>query len=115
MELGRRVSVLEIVPGELVLHSTGPFTRGDREAIEREGRVVAIVEATTLHDTFAKEGQAAFPKTPYLVPEGFPEGAIGGQGRQISESRDLFGDGLEVVKLEGTRRGHLCGLEFDLN
>lgn len=103
MELGRRVSVLEVAPGKLVLHSTGPFTLKDRETIERSGRVVAIVEATTLHDTFAKQGQAAFPEAPYLVPEGFPKGAIGGQGRSISESRDLLGEGLEVVKLEGTR------------
>jgi hypothetical protein len=48
-----------------------PFTGEDISAIRRFGEPAWLVEATLMHDTFAKEGRAAFRDLPYLAPDGF--------------------------------------------
>ncbi len=101
LKLGRRVTILETKPGQLFIHSTGPFTIDESAAIYDLGNVNFIIEATTLHDTFSKEGQAAFPETPYLVPEHFPAKRMGEQARFISVSSTLLADHLQVQKLMG--------------
>ena len=73
--LGRNVTIIRLGSGDLVIHSTGPFTPEDVAAIKALGRPAYLVEAYAAHDTFAKEGRAAFPDIPYLVPEGFAEAA----------------------------------------
>lgn len=103
MQLGRRVTVLDTAPGEVVVHSTAPFTAADVTAIRQHGRVRAVVEATSLHDTFSRQGQAAFPEVPYLVPGGFPRKAQGAQARPLAGGADLLGDGLRVQRLGGMR------------
>ena len=71
--LGRNVTVIRLSSGDLVIHSTAPFPAEDVAAISAVGTPAFLVEAITLHDTFAKEGRAAFPDVPYLAPAGFSE------------------------------------------
>ena len=71
--LGRNVTVLRLSSGELIIHSTAPFTPGDVAAIRAVGRPAYLVESYNKHDTFAKEGRAAFPDVPFLAPAGFAE------------------------------------------
>ena len=73
--LGRNVTIIRLSSGDLVIHSTGPFTPEDVAAIKALGRPAYLVEAYSAHDTFAKEGREAFPDIPYLAPEGFAEAA----------------------------------------
>jgi glyoxylase-like metal-dependent hydrolase (beta-lactamase superfamily II) len=68
---GRVVTVIRLNSGKLILHSTGPFTTDDIGALQRLGEPGWLVEATLLHDTYAKQAQALFPALPYLAPEGF--------------------------------------------
>jgi len=103
MRLGRRVTVLTVAPGEVVVHSTAPFTSDDMAAIQGLGTVRAIIEATTLHDTFARAGQVAFTDVPYLVPAGFPRKPQGPRVRPLTEAADLLGDGVHLQRLEGMR------------
>jgi hypothetical protein len=68
---GRVVTVIRLGSDKLIIHSTGPFTPGDVAEIEQLGTPAWLVDSMLRHDTFAKEGRAAFPRLPYLAPPGF--------------------------------------------
>src|SRR5690349_8438566 len=65
-QVGRTVTLIRLRSGQIVIHSTAPFSRTDVEAIRALGSPAWLVEATLFHDTYAREGQAAFPDIPYL-------------------------------------------------
>lgn len=70
-QIGRTVTAIRLASGDLVIHSTGPFTSADVTAIRALGRPAMLLDATLFHDTFAREGRSAFPEVPYAAPEGF--------------------------------------------
>jgi hypothetical protein len=72
---GRVVTVIRLASGKLIIHSTGPFTTADVSDINALGTPGWLVDSMLRHDTFAKEGRAAFPGIPYLAPDGFSAGA----------------------------------------
>jgi hypothetical protein len=67
----RVVTIIRLSTGELIIHSTGPFNRATVSEIERLGTPAWMTDTMLRHDTFAKDGRAAFPNIPYLAPEGF--------------------------------------------
>ena len=69
-EHGRVVTILALASGKLIIHSTGPFAPEEVAAIHELGHPSWLVEASLLHDTFSKQGRAAFPDLPYLGPSG---------------------------------------------
>ncbi|MEO8206708.1 MAG: hypothetical protein ABI615_11045 [Chthoniobacterales bacterium] len=69
----RNVTVIRLRSGALVIHSTAPFAPVDVALISELGRPAWLVDSMLHHDTFAKEGRAAFPGIPFLAPEGFTE------------------------------------------
>jgi hypothetical protein len=69
---GRVTTTIRLASGKLIIHSTAPFTPADIAAIRGAGTPAWLVDSMQRHDTFSKEGRAAFPDIPYLVPEGFP-------------------------------------------
>jgi|SRR5882724_471342 len=71
IDFRRNVTLLRLSDGRVVIHSTAPFTDEDIAAICRFGEPAWLVEATLMHDTFAKEGHTAFRDLPYLAPDGF--------------------------------------------
>jgi hypothetical protein len=71
----RVVTIIRLASGELIIHSTGPFTLADVTEIEALGKPGWMTDSMLRHDTFAKQGRAAFPNIPYLAPEGFAERA----------------------------------------
>jgi hypothetical protein len=71
IDFRRNVTLLRLSDGRVVIHSTAPFTAEDITAIQRFGEPAWLVEATLMHDTFAKQGRAALPDLPYLTPDGF--------------------------------------------
>jgi hypothetical protein len=70
-DIRRNVTVIRLSSGDLVIHSTAPFTAEDVAAISALGSPKWIVDAMLRHDTFAKEGRDAFPNASYLAPAGF--------------------------------------------
>jgi len=68
---GRVVTIIRLASGELIIHSTGPFTRADVGEISALGTPGWMADTMLRHDTFAKQGRTAFPNIPYLAPEGF--------------------------------------------
>lgn len=103
IDFGRNVTLLRLGDGRVVIHSTAPFTEKDVAAIRAFGEPAWLVDATLLHDTFAKEGSAALPNLVYLAPSGFTE---------VTEVATLpletppadWADEIQVLKIEGTRK-----------
>jgi hypothetical protein len=100
IEIGRNVTIIRLGDGRLVIHSTAPFTSADLLAIRELGQPGWLLDATLFHDTFAKQGCAAFARIPYLAPRGF---------RQIADVSTLpldqpppeWSGELEVLRLDG--------------
>jgi hypothetical protein len=72
-DLRRNVTVVRLRSGKLLIHSTAPFAADEVAAIRALGEPGWLLDGILRHDTFAREGRAAFPETPYLAPEGFSE------------------------------------------
>jgi hypothetical protein len=73
IDFKRNVTLLRLSDGRVVVHSTAAFTGEDVAAMRGFGEPAWLVEATLMHDTFAKEGRAALSDLPYLAPMGFTE------------------------------------------
>jgi hypothetical protein len=100
MQIGRNVSVIRLASGDVVVHSTAPFTADDKRRIAEIGPVKWIVDATRFHDSFADEGRTAFPEAAYLAPDGFP-GSSKFNIRSLSNAPDEWRDELRVERLDG--------------
>lgn len=99
-DLRRNVTLLRLSSGELVIHSTGPFSEEDVSAIHALGHPGWLVEGMLAHDTFAKEGRSAFPDIPYLAPPGFSE-ETGIATGSLDQPPAAWGSDLQVKKVEG--------------
>ena len=102
--INRTVTLIKLRSGELVIHSTAPFSPEDVAAIAALGQPAYLVEALNAHDTFAKEGHAAFPDIPYLAPAGFSE-AAGVPTQPLDPPPAAWGDELAVLELAGKSEG----------
>lgn len=103
IEFARNVTLLRLQDGRVVIHSTAPFTEKDVAAIRAFGEPGWLVDATLLHDTFAKEGRAALTGVPYLAPDGFTE-ASGVATLPLDPPPSDWAGEIEVLKLEGTTK-----------
>lgn len=99
-EQGRVVTVIRLRSGQLVIHSTAPFSPDDVAEIRRLGTPGWLVEAMLMHDTFAQQGRAAFPAIPYLAPEKFAEVAKVDSRPLLPAPVEWQGE-LEVLRIEG--------------
>jgi hypothetical protein len=102
---GRVVTIIRLASGELIIHSTGPFSPEDVTEIESLGRPGWMVDTMLRHDTFAKHGRVAFPTISYLAPEGFAETAhvdsrplLPAPAAWSPEIRVLLIEGMPLVK-----------------
>ena len=99
-DVKRVVTVIRLRSGELIIHSTGPFTAADAAAVKAEGRPGWLLDTMRRHDTFARQGREAFPEIPYLVPAGFPEVA-GVPTGPLLPTPAAWGDEVEMLRIEG--------------
>jgi hypothetical protein len=102
-DLRRMVTVIRLRSGELIIHSTGPFTQGDVAGIMRLGKPGRLLDVKLRHDTFTKQGHEAFPNIPFLAPDGFSE-LVGFSTEPLIPAPAAWGDELEVLRLEGVPR-----------
>jgi hypothetical protein len=102
IQLGKTTTVVRLADGRLVVHSAGP----DMVAVARDcaalGEVGWLVDATTMHDTFAAAAVQAWPGVPYLVPKGFPLKLAA--GRPLSSPPAEWGEEWRVLRLPGVPR-----------
>lgn len=102
IDFKRNVTLLRLSDGRVVVHTTAKFTEEDIAAIRSFGEPAWLVEATVMHDTFAKEGRAVLPDIPYLAPAGF-EKASGVPTVPLSPPPADWAGEIDVLKIEGTR------------
>lgn len=95
-QIGRNVTLIRMRSGEIVIHSTAPFTASEVELIRALGHPAMLVDATLFHDTFAEQGRAAFPEVPYAAPDGFV-----GRTTAISSLAANWPDDFGVLELAG--------------
>jgi len=103
IDFRRNVTLLRIADGRVVIHSTAPFTQKDVAAIRRFGEPAWLLDATLMHNTFAKEGRATQPNLPYLAPNGF-EKAYGVAAQPLDPPPSAWSGEIDVVKIEGTKK-----------
>jgi hypothetical protein len=101
-QLGRTVTIVRLRSGELIIHSTGPFTSEDVKEIRALGRPSWLLDVTLMHDTCACSGRSAFPDVPYFVPEGFP--AKDGEIQSLRNPPAAWADEFAVLPVEGMPR-----------
>ncbi|RYD33415.1 MAG: hypothetical protein EOP85_20810 [Verrucomicrobiaceae bacterium] len=99
VDLQRNVTILRLSSGKLLIHSTAPFTDHDISVIRELGEPAWIADVLLRHDTFAREGTAAFPGLPYLVPDGFEAEGVSFQPL-IPPPAEWAGE-IEVLAVEG--------------
>ena len=102
IDFERNVTLLRLSDGRVVIHSTAPFTAEDIAAIRHFGEPAWLIDATLMHDTFAKHGHAAFPDLPYLAPNGFTK-ASGITTEQLDSLPSDWQGEIDVLKLDGNR------------
>lgn len=71
----RVVTYIRLASGEILIHSTGPFTPADFVDIKQLGKPTWMIDTMLRHDTFSKQARQVFPDITYLAPEGFTDAA----------------------------------------
>jgi hypothetical protein len=102
IDFRRNVTLLRLADGRVVVHSTAPFTEQDIAAIRRFGEPSWLVEATLMHDTFAKEGRKALPDIPYLAPDDFAKATEVPTESLLPPPREWDGE-IDVLRVDGVR------------
>jgi len=102
IDFNRNVTLLRLTDARVAIHTTAKFTSDDLNSIRRFGQPTWLVEASVMHDTFAKEGRAALPNVPYLAPEGFTQASGVPTTSLVPPPADWAGE-IDVLKIEGTR------------
>jgi hypothetical protein len=70
MPIGTRTTVVRLASGGLGVHSPGPLGDGVRDAIEKRGRVAALVAPNCFHHLFLSENAAAWPDAKIFLAPG---------------------------------------------
>ncbi|MEP6822708.1 MAG: hypothetical protein ABI946_10210 [Chthoniobacterales bacterium] len=102
IDFGRNVTLLRLRDGRLVIHSTADFSEDDVEAIRQFGEPAWLVDATVMHDTFAKSARGIFPRLPYLAPGGFSKASGVATGSLVPPPSEWSGE-IEVLPIAGLR------------
>ncbi len=103
IDFRRNVTLLRLGDGRVVIHSTAPFTGQDIAAIRSFGEPAWLMDATLMHDTFAKEGRAALPDLQYLAPDGFAK-ASGLPTQSLDLPPADWAGEIDVLKIDGTKK-----------
>ena len=99
-DLRRNVTLIRLHSGKVVIHSTAAFTPDDVAEIRALGEPGWLLDGILRHDTFAKEGRAAFPGIPYLAPKGFSE-VVGFPTEPIVPAPVEWDGELEALEIQG--------------
>ncbi|MBA3962085.1 MAG: hypothetical protein H0X40_09310 [Chthoniobacterales bacterium] len=100
IDFARNVTLLRLRDGRVLIHSTAPFSAQDVEVMRAFGEPCWLVEATRMHDTFARAGCAALPDVPYLTPN---ESLRGVAAHPLLPPPAAWDGEIDLLPLEGLR------------
>ncbi len=98
-EFNRTVTVFHLDEGNVLVHSTGPFTEEDYRFFESLGHHIHFVDATCFHDTLTKKVLQAAPEANFYAPEGFS--VKDDRLKPITALTPILGDAIEMIPLLG--------------
>ena len=99
--MGRNVTIMRLASGELIIHSTAPFTPEDVAAIRALGQPGWLAWRPTLFHYIRETGSERRSVIPYLHPEGFAK-STGLETYTLDEILPpAWGQEIAVLKLEG--------------
>jgi hypothetical protein len=100
IDFGRNVTLLRLRDRRLVIHSSAAFSPEDVARIREFGEPAWLVDATRMHDTFARQARLALPTLPHLAP-----GPLKGISTMplFPPPSDWKGE-IEVLRIEGLRK-----------
>ena len=99
-DMQRHVAVMRLSSGQVVVHSTGPFSSQDVAGINALGPVGWVMDVMLRHDTFSKVGHEAFPQAVFLGPNGFSE-VVGFSTTPLLPPPPAWGDEIVVLSVDG--------------
>jgi hypothetical protein len=97
----RIVTVIRLGGGEVLVHSTGPFSVEEVASIRALGPVKWVVECASMHDGFTEQGAKAFPEATLFVPEPMRE-KLAVPAESLRNPPAAWAPELEVLLEEGT-------------
>jgi len=98
-EFNRTVTVFDRNEGNVLVHSTGPFSEEDYRFLEALGKHIHFVDATCFHDTLTKKVLQARPEASFYAPAGF---SVKDERIQpIAALGPILGDAIEMIPLRG--------------
>lgn len=106
--LWRRMTVVRLASGETIIHSGIRLDEGDMDALERLGRVAAIVVPNTMHNADAEFYAGRFPHAKVLVPSVARDKLAGRHrvdGTLEADWPAAWNGELERIAIAGTRVG----------
>lgn len=105
LRLGTRSTVVRQRDGGLLLHSPGPLSPEDLDALRALGPVTAIVVANQLHHLFAAQAVAAFPQAQVFAAPGAKakQPALANATALDSAVPSALAADFDMLKLEGAK------------
>ncbi len=98
-DFNRTVTVFDLDEGNVVVHSTGPFSDEDYRFFNSLGEHIHFVDATCFHDTFTKKVLQAAPDAHFYVPDRFP--IEDDRLKPIADLAPTLGDAIEMIPIRG--------------
>jgi hypothetical protein len=102
IDFKRNVTLLRLRDGRVVIHSTAPFSERDLAVVRSFGKPSWLLDATLMHDTFAKASHAALPDLAYLAPAGFTKNT-GIRTELLSAPPSDWTGEIDVLRIDGVR------------
>ncbi len=95
----RTVTVFHWDGGNVLVHSTGPFSNEDYRFFGALGYHIHFVDATCFHDTLTKKVLQAAPEANFYAPDGFP--VKDKRIQPIAALAPVVGDTIAMIPLHG--------------
>ncbi|MEO0447269.1 MAG: hypothetical protein AAF191_14445 [Verrucomicrobiota bacterium] len=104
---GRNAVGLSLPNGDLLIHSSGPFSEEEVAELRSMGTPRYLLEATPLHDTFLRKGSATFPEASLLAhPSLFSQAkGMAGQSDPALKASSLKRQGIHLIPIQGLFQG----------
>ncbi len=112
-DFNRTVTAFTIRKGEVLVHSTGPFSEEDYSFLQSIGERIHFVDATCFHDSFTKRVLQAMTGADFYAPKGFP--LKNDRLKPIEDLKPVLGDSIKMIPINGMPKVNEVAFHDGLN